>query len=144
MSTKAQERAGSAIKVVAAAVLSARTATAEQRALAQAVLGATEAAELAHELEAPREAEQLADAFNRQMDAAIDASDRSRGADERSQRRAMVARGLERAGVVLIDARELARMVIRELDGERASESFGAEMLADEGEHYTQDPNVND
>jgi len=111
VSTKQQERAASAIKIVAAATLSARGATAEQRELAQAVLGSTEAAELAGELEAPREAEQIADAFNRQMDAAIDASDRSRKADKRSTRRAILARRLEAHGLVLIDAAELAGMV---------------------------------
>ena len=163
MSTKAQERAASAIKIVAAATLSARGATAEQRELAQAVLGATEAAELAGELEAAREAEQLADAFNRQMDAAIDAVDRSRKADDRATRRAYLARSLEGHGLVLIDAGELARMVVTQIDGFyrvttapapsgemrggarwpdwEEPESLGAELL-DGGD--CQDPNVND
>lgn len=156
MSTKEQERLAAGIKIVASAVLSAGGATPEQRELARAVLGATEAAEFDRGHNAPREAATIADAFNRHMDVVIEAVDRTRGADERALRRARVAPMLERAGLVIVDQAELARMfaVRCELDLARGriaqleavaddGDSFGAELLEDEAP-FDQDPNVND
>lgn len=121
MSTKEQEHKGSAIRVVASAVLSSPGATEAERELAQRVLGSTEAAIEVKALGGPIEAAAVADTFNRQMDAVLEATNRSRQL-ERPGRRAHLASALERAGLVLVDRDELARLfaVQLELDLARA------------------------
>lgn len=109
MSTKEQERLSAAIRQVASATFSSPMATAEQGELARAVLMATDDAVKRKALGGPREEHQIADVFNRMLDALLDSSNRSRGLD-RPGRRVHLAAGMERAGLVLVDQAELARM----------------------------------
>lgn len=119
MSTKEQERKGSAIRVVASAVLSSKGATEEERELAQRVLGATEAAIEDKSLGGPIETAAIADTFNRQMDAVLEATNHSRRL-ERPDRRAHLASALERARLVLVDRNDLALLFAVQLELDRA------------------------
>lgn len=105
------DKAKLAVRQLAAACLAAPGATAAERSLAQAVLGALEAVP-AH---LPGEDAGTAQTFNRHMDALLDAANASHGARDRLTRRVDMARRLERAGLVLIEARELAGLVTRDL-----------------------------
>lgn len=88
------------IRQVASAALSAPAATPAQAALAIAVLEAT--AEPPADRE-PREAASIAAMFNLHMDAVLDAANASRNKRDRVTRRAMMARAIDQAGLVLMD-----------------------------------------
>lgn len=132
----APEHVGSGICAVAAAVLAAKDVRQEEYELAEKILGRK-----FPKNDNPRELEFAATTFNRHMDAAIDACNRSHKADTRVTRRAHLARDLDRAGLVLLDRDMVAGLIakIRELKDELAArplleqaEDLGAELLTDE------------
>lgn len=124
MTTKAEERAAFATIQLAAAAVAAKGGSAEARELAEAVLRETR-----DDLEAGRigcEAENgtIADEFNRQMDAVLDATNRSRKASDRAARRAALARDLDRAGLVLLDRDTVSAMFAKGLELDLAREQL--------------------
>lgn len=93
------------VRQVASAVLAAPAASAAQASLAIAVLEATSAVEPGVE---PREHASIAATFNAHMDAVLDAANASRNKRERVTRRALMARAIDQAGLVLMDRSQVA------------------------------------
>lgn len=131
------ERPFAAVHILATAILCANGASDAELELARRLL------EQDPKRAPPRERESVAGAFNRQMDAAIDAADDSAGLPFRAARRAELAAALDRADLVLIDRAMLAAMMVTigELKAEVASpvliafiddEDLGAELLDDD------------
>lgn len=125
------ERPFAAVHILATALLCAAGATEDELALARRIL------ERDPKVDAPREAESIAGAFNRHMDAAIDSVNDSVSEPTRAGRRARLAQDLHRAGLVLIDRSQVADMiaVIHELRGRVAElealegQDLGAELV---------------
>lgn len=109
----APEHVGSGICAVAASVLVAKDVTREEHDLAELIL-----ARKFPRNDNPRELEFAATAFNRQMDAAIDACNRSHKADSRVTRRAALARDLDRAGLVILDRDMVAALIAKAREAE--------------------------
>lgn len=93
------------VRQVASAVLAAPAASAAQASLAIAVLEATSTLEPGVE---PREHASIAATFNAHMDAVLDAANGSRNKRERVTRRAMMARAIDQAGLILMDRSQVA------------------------------------
>lgn len=96
------------ICAVAASVLCAKGASRAQLDLAGDIL---KAADKQPKEAGPRESETIFEAFNRQMDAAIDAADLSRPLDTRAARRSALAGAIDRAGLCIIDKAVLAELL---------------------------------
>lgn len=108
----AGDKAKLAVRQIAVSALAAPGATPAERQFAQAVLGALEAVKA----ELPAEDAGTAQVFNRQLDAVLDAANASHGARDRLTRRVHMAGAIARAGLVLIEAGELAALVYRDID----------------------------
>lgn len=119
---------------IAAAAKCAPASSADAKALAALVMR-----EAAEDLgEAPSEYETADMIFRRQMDALLDAANGSHGFAMRSARRVHLARAMEKAGVVLVDVAQLAKLVVAKIERiERAAlPCTAAECEAAGGEHH--------
>ena len=137
------ERPFAGVHIIATAMLCAAGASADELELARRIL------EKDPRTDAPREAESVAGAFNRHMDAAIDSVNMSAGEPTRAGRRARLAADLDLAGLVIVDRGQVAELisVIHELRQERAElqaelarvdgEDLGAELI--DGEYDPRD-----
>lgn len=106
----APEHLATGICAIAAAVLAAKDVRQEEYELAEKILGRKWPAKNDN----PRELESIAGTFNRQMDVAIDACNRShRRDDSRVTRRADLARDLDRAGLVLVEREMVAALIAK-------------------------------
>lgn len=103
------ENVATGICAVAAAVLISPTVSAEELELAGRILKRTWPS-VEH---APREHESIAAAFNRHMDAAIDSCNDSAGEPTRSARRSLLARDLDKAGLILLDRATVVELLER-------------------------------
>lgn len=108
-------RIATGIHQVAAATICAKSATREELDLAALVLRR----DPGHA--APRENESEVESFNRILDAALDSANQSAGCGSRAERRSRLAGDIGRAGLVLIDAEQLAEYVSAwlELEGQK-------------------------
>jgi hypothetical protein len=135
--SKDKERPFLGVHLLATAMLCAAGSSSDELELARRIL------ERDPKHDAPREAESIAAAFNRQMDAAIESCNASAHSPTRAVRRAQLAADLDLAGLVLIDRNELAGLLAdrinltHTLEGSYAiasssvsGEDFGAELLA--------------
>ena len=98
------------VRQVASAVLAAPAATAAQASLAIAVLEASSNPAPGVE---PRESASIAVLFNAHMDAVLDAANASRNKRDRVTRRALMARAIDQAGLVLMDRGQVSAMYHR-------------------------------
>jgi hypothetical protein len=116
------ERPFAGVHILATAILCANGASDDELELARRLL------EQDPKREPPREAESIAGAFNRHMDAAIDAVDRNAGLPLRAARRAALAAALDRAGLSIVDKDIVAALLVRigELRKERTDALIAA------------------
>lgn len=100
-----EERIALGMHIVATATLSSPGATRVELDLAGEILKRDP------KRSSPRESATPIDTFNRHMDAAIDSVSDSVGLSTRAERRARLARDLDRAGLLLVDRSYLAELL---------------------------------
>lgn len=124
----ADERPFWGVHILATAIMCAAGTTPDELELARRLLAKDP------RIDAPRENESVAGAFNRHMDAALDSANDSIGNPSRASRRASLASDLSRAGLVMVDRSQIALMigVVDELRAER--EQLLAQIERLEGE----------
>lgn len=118
----AAERPYWGVHILATSLMCAAGSSSEELELARRLLTKDP------QVDAPREIESVAGAFNRHMDAALDSANESIGDKSRGSRRAKLATDLDRAGLVIVDRPVLAELisVIHELRLElKEARSFG-------------------
>jgi hypothetical protein len=123
-----ESRPFAGVHILATAMLCAAGASADELELARRLL------EKDPKDPSARETESSGDAFYRQMDAAIDACDRSRGEPTRAGRRARLAADLDRGGYLVVDRNFLAGLIADRISLELRAcntngEDLGAELI---------------